>query len=147
METQNAHFQFAVDQSAHEVFDAVGNITKWWTKNVKGHTKTLDDEFSVQFGDVHYSKQKLIEVIPDQKVVWLITDSRLNFLEDKAEWTGTRIIFEISVKGGKTQLDFTHVGLTPEGECYDDCSNAWNYYVCSSLFQLITTGQGKPETK
>ena len=70
-------------------------------------------------------------------MVWLITESKLNFLEKKDEWTGTKVIFTISKKGGKTQLTFTHEGLTPEIECYDACAPAWNQYVQNKLLPLI----------
>jgi hypothetical protein len=82
-------------------------------------------------------------MIPDQKVVWLVTESRINFVEDKDEWTGTKIIFEISKKDNKTQVRFTHLGLHPEVECYDSCSNAWGQLIQQSLYSLITTGEGQ----
>ena len=133
-----------VDQSAHEVFDAVGSISKWWTENTKGGSRSLNDEFTVQFEDIHFSKQKLIEVIPDKKIVWLVTDSRLTFLQNQQEWNNTTIVFDISTQGNKTRLQFTHIGLVPGVECYKDCSNGWNYYI-SSLSNLITSGKGQPE--
>jgi hypothetical protein len=146
MNNQSFTTCFLVDQTPEEVFDAVNNVRRWWTENLKGSSQKLNDEFEVRFGDVHYSRQKLIEVVPGKKVVWLITDSKLNFVEDKSEWTNTKISFDIYKQDNKTQLRFTHLGLIPKIECYNDCSNAWGYYV-NSLHCLITTGKGQPEPK
>ena len=147
MENGNFTLSFLVVQTPNEVFDAVNNIRGWWTENLEGKTQRLNDEFEVRFGNEHYSRQKLIEVIPGKKVEWLVTDSRLNFLEDQSEWTNTKISFEISKRGNKTQVRFTHIGLVPEIECYDACSNAWSDYVNSSLRNLIITGKGQPARK
>lgn len=146
MENQNFTVSFLTDQTPKEAFDAINNVYGWWTENIEGNSQKLNDEFEVRFGEVHYSKQKLIEVIPDKKVVWLITDSKLNFLKDKNEWTNTEISFDIAEQDNKTQVSFTHIGLIPKIECYRDCSNAWSYYV-TSLRNLIITGKGQPEPK
>jgi hypothetical protein len=133
-----------VDQTPDEVFNAVNNVRGWWIDKIDGKSEKLNDEFAVNFYDgVHYSKQKLVEFVPGKKVVWLITDSKLNFIEQKDEWTGTKVVFEISKKGDKTELLFLHEGLIPGIECYKDCSNAWGGYV-HSLQQLIATGKGTP---
>ena len=147
MSSKNFNTYILVDKSPREAFQAINNVLGWWTENVKGNTQKLNDEFTVQFGDVHKSTQKLIEVIPDKKVVWLVTDSNLNFIKNKEEWTGTKISFEISAKDNKTQVRFTHEGLVPEEECFDACSNAWSEYIHESLLYLITEGEGKPTLK
>jgi len=41
-------------------------------------------------------------------------------------------------------LTFTHVGLVPEYECFEVCSDGWGTYVGQSLRALITTGKGMP---
>ena len=53
-------------------------------------------------------------------------------------------MFEITRKGGKTEVRFTHVGLVPAIQCYGGCSGAWGFYVNDSLQSLITTGKGEP---
>ncbi|MFT3935661.1 MAG: SRPBCC domain-containing protein [Chitinophagaceae bacterium] len=147
METKSLTVSFLVNETPQEVFNAVNNVTGWWTENLKGKSKELNDEFEVQFGDVHYSKQKLVTVEPNQKVVWLVTDSRLNFIKDKTEWTNTKIVFEIFKEGNKTGLRFTHEGLVPQIECFSACSGAWTDYIINSLEPLIETGKGNPTKK
>jgi hypothetical protein len=60
---------------------------------------------------------------------------------------GTRIHFEITARGGETEIRFTHAGLVPEYECFDICSNSWGFYLHTSLRALIRTGQGLPNRK
>lgn len=76
--------------------------------------------------------------------MWHVLDSDISYTQVKTEWTGTSIGFEISPKGGKTEVRFTHIGLVPAYECYSDCSNAWGSLIHGSLRKLITTGQNQP---
>lgn len=144
MNKQDYTASIAVNATPQEVFKKINSVTKWWTEDLNGSSQQLNDEFTVRFGDVHVSKQKLVEVIPDKKVVWLVTGSKLNFIEDESEWTGTKISFELSNDDGKTQIHFTHIGLVPEVECYIDCTRGWDHYIKGSLFKLLTDGKGSP---
>jgi hypothetical protein len=145
---KSLHISFVFDRPANEVFNAINDVTKWWTEELEGRSQKLNDEFTVRFfDDVHVTTQKLVEVIPDKKVVWLVTDSRLNFVNNKGEWTDTQISFEISSHDNKTQLDFTHFGLGPQLECYDSCKGGWERYINGSLVKLLTEGKGRPELK
>jgi hypothetical protein len=147
MKEQGYHTSIAVDATANKAFECINNVTKWWTENLEGNSQKTDDEFTARFGDIHFSKQKLVEVIPDKKVVWLVTDSKLNFIKNKQEWTNTKIIFEISTENGETKIYFTHKGLVPSVECFDACSNAWTQYIHQSLAALVTSGKGSPTPK
>jgi hypothetical protein len=132
-----------VDQTPMEAFNAINDVRAWWPGEIEGNTKKLNDEFIYRYKKFHYSKQKLVEVIPGKKVVWLVTESSLNFVENKSEWTGTKIIFEISEKSGKTQMHFTHQGLVPDYECFDSCSNAWSDIIKNGLRNVISKGKGE----
>ncbi len=147
MNHQDFTTAFSVDQTPAEAFNAINNVRGWWSEEIEGGTDTLGDEFTYRYKDVHYCKLKLIEVIPDKKVVWLVLDNYFNFTEDKSEWKGTKITFEVSRKGAETEVRFTHLGLVPEYECYGVCSNAWGSYINGSLRSLITTRKGRPNPK
>ncbi len=141
--TANFTTTFFVNQTPEEVFKAINNVSKWWQGEIKGSTTQLNDEFEYRMPGIHFSKQKLVELIPNEKVVWLVIESNLNSFKNKEEWNGTKIIFEITEINGKTQMRFTHLGLVPKFQCYGDCSGAWEMLVQQSLFSLITTGKGK----
>jgi uncharacterized protein YndB with AHSA1/START domain len=132
---------FSVDQSPAEVFAAINDVRGWWSGELDGRTDELGAEFSYRYQDLHRSTQKITELVPGKKVVWHVLDSHIAFVKEKAEWTGTDIVFEIAEKDGKTELRFTHVGLVPAIQCYGDCSGAWGFYINERLRSLITTGR------
>lgn len=147
MSDKNFTIGFSVDQSPEEVFAAINNVRGWWSEEIDGSTDKLGAEFKYHYQDLHFSTQKITELVPGKKVVWHVLDSRIDFVKDKTEWNGTDIVFEITRKNGKTQLRFTHVGLVPAFECYGDCSEGWGFFINDSLRGLITTGKGQPNQK
>lgn len=146
MNTQDFTTAFVVEQTPEEVFNAVNNVRGWWSEEIEGNTTELNDEFDYHYQDVHRCKMKLIEVIPNKKVVWLVLDNYFKFTNDKTEWTGNKIIFEIKEKGHQTELRFTQLGLVPNYECYEICRDAWTNYINKSLYSLVTTGKGHPNS-
>jgi len=147
MENKNFTTSFLAHQSPKEVFNAVTNVRGWWSEEIEGNTAKLNDEFNYHYKDVHSCRIRLTEIVPDKKIVWLVLDNFFSFTKDKSEWTNTKIIFDISKQGNKTQLQFTHEGLVPGYECYDACVNGWTQYINQSLPNLITTGKGQPNSK
>jgi hypothetical protein len=147
MQNQNFNITFLLDQTPIEVFNAIHNVRGWWSEELEGDSEKLNDEFIYRHGEFHYSKHKLTEVIPNEKIVWHTLESKLSFVEKQDEWNGTKMIFDISKQGDKTKLDITHSGLVPGLQCYDGCSKGWTHYLENSLLPLITIGQGKPDLK
>lgn len=136
-----------VDQSPQDVYNAIINVRGWWSENIEGPTEKPNDEFFYQYKDVHSCKMKIIEAVPGKKIVWLVLENQFSFTQDKSEWKGNRIVFDIAEKDGKTQLTFTQIGLVPAYECYPVCQDAWTSYIQGSLKNLIVTGKGNPNTR
>lgn len=144
MSAQDFSTTILVDQTPEEAFQAVTNVRGWWSEEINGDTDRLDAVFNYRFEDVHHCQIRIAELVPDEKVVWSVLDNYFKFTEDEKEWTGTSMVFEIEKKGNQTQVTLTHVGLVPAYECYNICHDAWTFYIQDSLFNLITTGKGKP---
>ncbi len=127
-------YSFNTAKSPEEVFNLLLDPNKWWfgfyEETITGKSTKISDEFSFLAGDgVHFTKQRLIELVPHSKIVWLVFESNLTFINDPKEWINTKIRFDISSQGEKTKVTFTHKGLVPRFECYNDCSNAWTGYM------------------
>jgi len=144
MEKKDFTATIELEKSTQDVFKTITeDVAKWWGGNdLEGSSTKLNEEFVIQHSGAHYSKQKLIEAVPGKKVVWIVTDSHLNWLEkNKGEWTNTKMVFEIAPKGDITVLKFTHEGLVPELECYARCSQGWDMVIKEWLFNFITAGK------
>jgi hypothetical protein len=147
MKNRDLTYSFTVDQSPEETFAAINDVRGWWSGEIDGETEKLGAVFTYRYKDIHMSKHKITEFVPGKKVVWLVLDSYLSFVEDKTEWNGSSVVFEIAKKGKQTEVRFTHAGLNPQHECFNGCSNAWGSYVNNSLRNLIATGKGGPNKK
>ena len=147
MKNRDLTLTLAVDQTPEEVFAAVTNVRGWWSQSLEGASAKVGDEFTYRYKDVHRSTHRVIEAVPGETVAWRTLDADLAFAKDRKEWVDTEVRFEIARRGDKTELRFTHVGLTPQVECFEACSRGWTYFVCESLRALITTGKGKPNPK
>lgn len=136
-----------VNENSETAFNAIKDFRSWWGEDIEGDTDQLSETFFYHYKDVHLCKIKLIESIPNQKLVYQVVDNQFSFVKDKTEWVNTKLIFEIIPEGNQTKIIFTHEGLTPKDECFTVCEDAWSSYIHGSLQCLITTGKGKPNPK
>lgn len=136
-----------VDQSPENVFKAISNFRGWWSEDIEGNTDVLGEQFFYHYKDIHLCKLRLVQQVPNTRLVYDVLDNQFSFTKDKGEWIGTKLVFEISVEGTKTQVTFTHKGLVPQYECYKVCKEAWTNYITNSLRLYITTGAGTPNPK
>ena len=143
MKNTDYHCSFVAKANTAQALKAISHVSEWWAKRFEGSARRLGDVFTVRFGDT-FVTFRVSELVAYKKVVWLVSDCQLPWLENKTEWNGTTCVWELSTQGEITQVKFTHVGLVPGIECYEVCRKGWNEYVAGSLYNLITAGKGQP---
>ena len=67
MKSQSFTTAFTVDKTPAEAFAAINNVRGWWSGNIEGSTDKLGEEWIYRYEDVHYSKQKITELVPKQE--------------------------------------------------------------------------------
>jgi len=141
----NASFTaaFSVDQTPEEAFRAISNVRGWWSEDIEGGTDKEGSEFTYRYKGAHRCRIRVTGLVTGERVAWRVLDNYFDFTEDKSEWKDTEISFEIARKGDKTEVCFAHLGLVPEYECFDVCSNAWGSYstvaVVVSMAEWVLT--------
>lgn len=144
MQQKNYHRTITVNASPKEALKKINQVNEWWVVVVEGPTEKVGDKFRLPMGQT-WVDIKITELIPAKKLVWKVTDCFLPWLKNTTEWTNTEIVFELSAKDNKTQIDFTHIGLVPEAECYEACEKGWDGHITVSLPKLINEGKGMPK--
>jgi hypothetical protein len=125
-----------VAKPPNDVFNhLINNVSKFWSEEFEGESSKLNDEFVFKSGDEHYSKNKVVEFVPNKKLVWLVTESIRK--TDNFEWTGTKMIFELTTKGDGTLLKFTYDGVTLENE-YDRLVQICEVVIKERLYSFLT---------
>jgi len=142
MKQQDYTTSITVNAAPPDVFKDINNVQDWWTRDFEGSSKKTGDVFTVHFGET-FITIKIIELVPDKKILWHVIDCNKHWLKDKKEWKDTKISWEISSTDSGTKINFTHIGLAPGMECYTGCERAWNSYIEESLYKLL---EGKETT-
>ena len=129
------------------VFQAIAkNVQQWWG-NTDSPVLKVGDEFTTSF-DKTFWKFKISIFEPSHKIVWECIDARHihtghNGIEK--EWLGTSVEWILEEEGlSQVTVHFKHNGLTPDLNCYEICTPAWEMFVTQSLKSFVETGVGTP---
>ena len=121
-------------------------IASWWTKDcaIGGNVGARS---TFHFGET-WKVMRIAKLVPDAEVHWTCTDSHIAApgLKRPDEWIGTRVVFRLVPRGQiheSTLLQFEHLGLTPQIECYPICTSGWHQFL-GSLKKYAETGKGMP---
>ena len=144
MTPQNYQCTITAPISASEAFDKIGRVGDWWAVNFKGNANRLGDRFTVHFARTTWSLMEVVDITPNEHILWKVVDCCLPIFKDPLIWKGHLIAWEIGPQGPLTQVTMTHIGLFPGIECYEDCRKGWNFYVGQSLLKLFTEEKGLP---
>lgn len=127
-------------KTTEEVFKILLDVRKWWSgfysEEINGKDERVDDVFTFKAGN-HYSKQRLVQLIPQKRIVWEVVESNLGFVDNNYEWLNTQLIFIITKLEDSTKVLFVHKGLTPMLECFQACSSVWTWYFENRLSPLL----------
>ncbi|MDN3694043.1 SRPBCC domain-containing protein [Chryseobacterium tructae] len=138
-----------VKTTADKSYDALAyQIPLWWTEMFEGSSEQVGDVFTIRFGADIYKTMKVNESMPNSKIIWYVEDSLIALpeLKNQTEWIGTTIVWKIEQSAENAHIKVTHLGLRPDIECYDICSNGWVQFL-GSLKLFLETGKGNPYKK
>ena len=144
MEAKNFQVTIEVNASPAAAMEKIAQVNQWWAKKLKGSAEKSGDKFRVDFGETFVDFQ-VTELIPGKKVAWTVTGCNLHWIKNKKEWNGTRVVFEMAGKDNSCRIHFTHIGLVPACECYEDCKAGWTEHITDSLANFINKGKGMPQ--
>lgn len=141
---KDLHVELSVQAAPGEVLSKIAAVGDWWARDFSGSAGEKGDRFTVRFGKT-FVDFSITELIPEQKVIWTVTDCNLEWINNKKEWAGSQVVFDLAASTNTTAISFTHIGLTPEVECYKSCEPGWKHHLVDSLVPFINSGKGFPE--
>lgn len=119
----------------------------WWTH---------DCDVAAAAGGIHRFRfgpnrkaMRIERLDPEREVRWTCVDAHIAAaaITRRDEWIGTELVFRLAQDGERrSRLDFEHVGLVPDFECYGICSDGWRHYL-GSLRRFVETGHGTPHER
>jgi hypothetical protein len=122
-------------RDAYKALATIDGLAGWWTSTTKGDSK-VGGQIHFQFGDRGFFDTKVLELIPNERVLWQVVDG-------PAEWVGTKIGFDLKQEGEQATVLFKHQGWKEPVEFMHHCSTKWAIFLMS-LKSFVETGKGTP---
>lgn len=106
------------------VFEAISTpdgLDRWWTKTCTGRPEPGAD-YELGFGPGYLWRARVTRCEPPSVF-------ELELLSADADWTGTRVGFELERRGDSTWTRFRHSGWPAANEHYRISCNCWALYL------------------
>ena len=123
-------------KDAYKALTTIDGLAGWWTSTTKGDSSKVGGGIHFQFGDRGFFDTKVLELSPNERVLWQVVDG-------PAEWIGTKISFELKQEGEQATVLFRHQGWKEPVEFMHHCSTKWAVFLMS-LKSFVETGKGAP---
>jgi hypothetical protein len=136
--------EFSTSRPAADVYAAASNPRAWWNADITGDPGHLGGKFVHEVPNLHRAELQVSDADPGKRLAWRVLESDMKFLEEnREEWVGTEIVFDIESHATGATVRFTHDGLIPSHDCFEICEDAWAGYI-ASLRTFIEAGVGRP---
>ena len=130
--------EVSVKAPAEKIFQALSTangLGKWWSYYTLGPDWETGEVLLKWPKSGHQARVRLSEAKAPTVVEWRVIEH-----QPMTEWNGTIIRFLLEEGGsGETSLVLRHIGLVPECECYEACSDGWGYLV-GQIKKLVEQG-------
>lgn len=114
-------------------------LSGWWTTHVEAPEAAAGAIVQFTFGGDFNPAMEITAIEPDRRVNWKCVDGH-------QPWQDNRFEFELTDTGGEggVRLRFwQHYATELDDDAYGTYNYNWGYYL-QSLYELVTTGSGKP---
>ncbi|WP_343520938.1 SRPBCC domain-containing protein [Sphingomonas sp.] len=125
----------ATPAQAYAALATIDGLSTWWTTDTSG-SSAVGGEIGFRFGEHGFNGVKVIELEPEQRVLWEV-------IEGPESWLGTRIGFDLSQDGDDVAVLFKHSGWREQNEFMHTCTTKWAMFLMS-LKAALETGIGAP---
>jgi uncharacterized protein YndB with AHSA1/START domain/ketosteroid isomerase-like protein len=134
--------EMVIAASPLQVFDALTSLeglTGWWASSARG-SGSAGGRFELGFAGLDERMSMHVDVAdPTTLVAWTCLEHT-----GLPDWEGTKIVFSLTDRqADQTTLSFSHIGLVPDLECYEQCHAGWEHFL-ASLRSYVERGRGNP---
>jgi len=83
MQTNDFNTSITARISARDAQKKISEVPAWWGISFSGNAEKQNDKFVVKMGGDSFFDFIVTDLIPDKKVVWLVTDCYMPWYTDK----------------------------------------------------------------